>query len=436
DFGNPEYTEIVENLYWRLDQLGYTPDSFKEVDNEISSLGRYYRHEENETRVDRYGKKYSWISFYELYGFRQDKGLLSDGFDERRRPSSVDIDPSFPDEPRNIEVITDDWLGDRNAPLDSWISDGERPEIKPYLMLAELNGITGPWVLLDGFFKQVDKPYNRAIFGFSRGVLVSQRHAEEVQRLLAKQRFGRSMLPEVPEDYYTFAGEIPWCETFPRNGFKELELVAGHKKKRIHELRFYRNRKRLDEGETKALLEKIGPARNKKNRDEAVREVLESEAVTFREIKMLSAGEEPIYKKFPVLLPVRESNWESYHSGANPGQHVTIPAREIAEALELSIHLPHWDMRDGKGETASISIKWGDRWKTEHSFCYLRKGILDQFLKQKGLKLVWAFWGQREIMLGSEILNRRNTGIKPGHKKFQRIYYYRDGRVVAGKASG
>jgi hypothetical protein len=434
DFTDAEYMRTVENLYWRLDQMGYTPDSFEEVDKEISSRGRYSRHEENESRVDRYGKKYSWISFYELYGFRQDKGLLKDRFNVRERPSSVDIDPSFPDEPHNIEIITNDWLGDRSTDLEFWIENGERPQIEPYLMLNELNGLEGPWVLLDGFFTQVDKQHNRAIFGFLRGMLVSQLLAVEVQRLLTKQRLGGLRLPDNPEDYYTFAGEIPWCETFSKNGFTELELVAGHKKKRIPELRFYRKTKRLDDGETKALFAKLGPALEKRDRDMAVREILESEGVTLREIKRWSAHGETIYKKLPVLLPVRENNWESYHSGANPGQHAIIPAREISETFGLSIRLPQWDMHDFKGETASISVKWGDLWRTGHNLCYLHKNILDQFLKKKQMRLIWAFWGEREIRMGSEIPECRKKEIKHTHKRFQRIYSYHNGRLIVGEA--
>lgn len=435
DFANAAYMRTVENLYWRLDQLGYSPDSFDGVDKEISSGPRYSRHEENETRVDRYGKKYSWISFYELYGFRQDKGLLKDRFNDRERPSSVDIDPSFPDEPHSIGVVTNDWLGDRNASRDSWIANGERPGIKPFLMLAELRGIGGPWVLLDGFVTQEDRSCQRAVFAFLRGLLVSEGHGDELIRLLVKQRLGNLHLPESPEDYYTFAGEIPWCETFPKNGFTDLELVAGHKKKRIPELRFYRKTKRLDEGETKALFEKLGPALKKRDRDMAVREILESEGVTLREIKTWSAHGETIYKKLPVLLPVRENNWESYHSGANPGQHTTIPAREISEAFGLSISLPHWDMHDAKGETASISIKWGDSWQTGHNLCYLRKDILDRLLKKKQMRLIWAFWGEREMRTGSESSYQQKKEIKHRHKRFQRIYYYKNGRVIAGRPS-
>ena len=33
-------------------------------------------------------------------------------------------------------------------------------------------------------------------------------------------------LPWCPEDYYTYAGEIPWCDTYPKNGWEELSLKS------------------------------------------------------------------------------------------------------------------------------------------------------------------------------------------------------------------
>lgn len=46
-------------------------------------------------KVDRYGKKYSWIAYFKLSGWLQDQGFLSRRQDEGRT-WDVDIDPSFP----------------------------------------------------------------------------------------------------------------------------------------------------------------------------------------------------------------------------------------------------------------------------------------------------------------------------------------------------
>jgi len=42
---------------------------------------------------------------------------------------------------------------------------------------------------------------------------------------LKQQDLGRRC--EIPADYYTYAGEIPWCDTYPCNGLSELNFVVG-----------------------------------------------------------------------------------------------------------------------------------------------------------------------------------------------------------------
>src|SRR5690606_16614086 len=127
------------------------------------------RSELNENRIDRYGKKYSWMVYYELYGFRYDMGLLTDYLKEDERPPDIDIDPSFPKEALNLKIIEQDFLGSRNLSLDSWIDKGGTPNIKPYLLIKEIKGIKGPWILLNGFINQEDKKIKRGTFIVPRG---------------------------------------------------------------------------------------------------------------------------------------------------------------------------------------------------------------------------------------------------------------------------
>jgi hypothetical protein len=437
-FTDRQYMGVLANVYWRLAQLGYSPAAFEEIDKAISSHHWGSRSEENAGRVDRYGKKYSWIAFYELYGLRFDKGLLKGRYSDREeRPSDVDIDPSFPSEPHDTQVMAVDWLGSRNRSLESWIEHGEQPDIMPYLVLDEVNGARGPWVLLDGSISQVDEQNRRALFALPRGLLVPRRHGQEIRRLLARQEIGKHRLPEIPEDYYTFAGEIPWCETFPKNGRTSLEIHTGYRIKKFPrtEVRFYREGKELNEEEATALLKKLRLAIGEKERDQAVLSLLKAERLTYRETKTWSKSKEVISKTLPVLLPVRESNWESYHSGVNPGQHTIVPAREIAEAFGLLLRPPIWDMYEPDGELASITIKWGNLWTTGHRLCFLRGDIMDQFLKRNRLELIWAFWGAREIRLATEEYRDEGKKFKHWRKGFQRIYHYQNSRVIAGKAS-
>lgn len=34
-------------------------------------------------------------------------------------------------------------------------------------------------------------------------------------------------LPEIPENYYLYAGEVPWCNLFAENEWSDLEFTDG-----------------------------------------------------------------------------------------------------------------------------------------------------------------------------------------------------------------
>ena len=111
DFQHPEYKRVVANVFWRIYDLGFSLENFGKIDKWISgenwNLGRSNEHSR---KIDRYGKKYSWIAFYELAGFRQDNGFLPDYYSEERT-LGIDIDPSFPGKQREYNLVTEDFLG-------------------------------------------------------------------------------------------------------------------------------------------------------------------------------------------------------------------------------------------------------------------------------------------------------------------------------------
>lgn len=76
DYQNAEYTKVVGQIVWRIYQLGYTLEAFAEIDKAIANVP-YFGRAERPT-VERYGKKYARIAYFELYGFRDDAGLLAD----------------------------------------------------------------------------------------------------------------------------------------------------------------------------------------------------------------------------------------------------------------------------------------------------------------------------------------------------------------------
>ncbi|MDO9309078.1 MAG: hypothetical protein Q7V04_08445, partial [Deltaproteobacteria bacterium] len=370
DDKHPEYQRVLSQMRWRLNQLGYSFQRFGEIDNQIARSASYERSEENVSRIDCYGKKYSWIAFFEQYGLRDDGGLLDDdryGVDWRDpRPSDVDIDPSFPSGPDAIEVISEDLLGDKSLPLDTWILQGPGPDIGPYLVLDNIDGDPGPWVLLDGFISQEDKFANREFFAFPRSLLVRQEDSAAFLPRLARQKLGGRWLPEIPGDHYIFGGEIPWSPLFPTNGWTRISFAD-----------------RWDDS--------------------------------------ISSEND----NFDVIIPVRSHQWESYHSGANESYWANVPAREIAESLGLWLRLPSWDFYDPKGQRVTRLLSLGSSFNKSQKLLYLRRDALDHFLGEQGLSLVWGVWGERRVAKHEDVMARKDTNSD--YADFQSIFLYENG---------
>ncbi len=184
---------------------------------------------------------------------------------------------------------------------------------------------------------------------------------------LKSQNFGGRWLPEIPEYHYIFAGEIPWIEAFTPNGTVGLRFKMDS----------------LQVGNSKGTTLDV-----------------------------------------PVLLPVCIDAWESFHSGVNPGQNSYVPAREIAEELSLWLSLPTWDMRDKAGRRATVSIDWGDKRKVRQKLFFLRRDLLNKFLIDKQMTIIWAIWGERETHYRTrEAMQNRGESFQP-YKVFQKIYTY------------
>lgn len=226
DFKHQEYHKIKTQILWRIKQLGWSAKRFDEIDRFIANSHHYSRIGDNGNRIDRYGKKYSWIAFFEMYGFLCDLGKLEKDYEyfESYRFSNVDIDPSFPKNFPEAHIINTDFLGDPQIETQEWIANSPVPDVTPYLQMSQVQNQSGPWIALDGFFEQEEKYRGRSIFCFIQSFLISTKEADLFFNHLSQQNLGGRWLPEKPKVHYTFAGEIPWCDTFPANGFTEISL--------------------------------------------------------------------------------------------------------------------------------------------------------------------------------------------------------------------
>lgn len=342
DFENPAYKEVRRQIEYRIVDLGYSFARFKNVDNMIAD-DRHYSAYRNKGKTDRYGKKYAWIAFFEMYGVQFEKGDLEDH--RESRPSDVDIDPSFPEAEKVFRPSLVDIFGAAPVALTDWLTKGPTPDYSAYLQPEEIDGVPGPWVLLQGFIEEAAKTDSRKVFSFLRGIVVKRSCVSRVAEIFDSTEYpGNHAIPDPMGDYYTFAGEIPWSQQFAT----ALRDVNGN----------------------------------------AVRDM--REAFDHHDGKEWVKGVE-------VEVPVCRFSWESYHSELNQISGVHVPAPSLCESLGLSNRKGEWDFYDPSGQIATVYREFKESDETIRSdLFFMRADLMAQYLGDE-FDLLWLVWGERNL---------------------------------------
>ena len=366
--GDPdEYKRVQSNVLWRVYNLGYSLDDFEELDGCIARENFQYGRSADGRKTDRYGKKYSWIAFYELAGFRQDEGFLPE-YHDSPRILEVDIDPSFPVEQRECNLVKGNFLGDSKISAKEWVS-GNSPDLTPYLQVDRFYGEEGSWILLDGYLRQKDDQISRGMFALLRGLIVKSDESERIVERLRREKIAEWIVLSYPNDYGTYAGEIPWCDTYPKNGWEELSFMTESVS-----APFFHN-----------VMDPIGI----ENPEARLREQdIEIKAKTIE-------TEQPKTQRFKILYPVRENHWGDNISAMVADRNVATPSRQIADTLNLCGQPQSFDLFEKNGRRASITLGRGRGWAEKQRFTYLREDLLKRYLAEINGELIWVIWGER-----------------------------------------
>lgn len=334
DDSNPEYQRVLSAIVSRMLMLGYDPEQFEAVDRQMYSGSRMG---DDKHKIDRYGKKYGWIAYFEMWGIRYVQGLLSE--DRSARPSDADIDPTFPLDAVSIDLPLPALFSEQSSDDGDWIMRGPQPDYRGILEITEVDGKTGPWVLLDAFLEQNAPADDRQVFTFLRGVFVDSQEVDNLCRLFTDLEYpGNSAIPDAPGHYYTYAGEMPFSSIPGLLVANELE-------------------------------------------DDSDENLVSAERWSGNGV--------------PVDITVQGYNWESYHSLENQSSGASLPSKQLCEALNLRYRANKWDLHDATG-VASLYRKVGEYDSgVSGSVSYLRRDLLDRYLMRSGKVLVWLMWGER-----------------------------------------
>ena len=454
DMDHTSYKEVRKRIEWRIWDLGYRWDKFKLVDQSIER-GSLWRERSEQGKIDRYGKKYSWIAFFEMHGLLQSQGKLPD-YLQQERVSDCDIDPSFPINPPDWQPeLTDLFTRSSNDELE-WIQQGQVPDYDHLLEIKEFDSNEGPWVLLDGYIQENDKDTKRKIYSFLKGLFIEDSDIVELEKRLANADHPGSGLPDSGQDVYTFSGEVPWSAYFAHTVRTKTGRLRKNCDDAFSDTLFFPKRHRLKKA-WKYLYEKLGKVQRfnpvvvlTSTRDNSGSEVDSAElAAAIEDVNKkvaegdkLTAGDfshqtptaDEIGKGYQIVndwkripgIPVELTSWyygwESYHSRLNNIAGFRFPSPQICEKVGLLGSHRSIELLDQHGRQATIYRESRKNDETRFQLLYLRKDLVDRYLKASGRSLVWIIWGERQFHYDMFESVRQNPEISTAMQAHEHIH--------------
>jgi len=217
-----DYPQVKKQIFWRIYDLGYSLALFSSTDREIARQSWYGRQRGQESdSTDRYGKKYAWIAFYELAGYRTDAGLM----EREDRISDADIDPSFPEKPESARLFERSWI-EHEGSVRQWLLSGYQPNVQNRLILHSVGNLVGPWAMLNGHVN--NETADKTIFAFFDGLFVRTKDTNDVIQALSLVEYpGNHHIPRPESEHYTYAGEVPWADTWRAQQYPQTIVLGG-----------------------------------------------------------------------------------------------------------------------------------------------------------------------------------------------------------------
>lgn len=207
DFDHPDYRRARAEVMARVWDLGWREDVLGSVDSSIAKAQT--SRATSTATIERYGKKYGWIAYFELVGRRADAGQTPASWVGAGRIVPPDIDPTFPEEPPESCVALPEWATAAATDDHEWLVSGPVSVPSGLWSPTELGEDEGPWLLVEGFLEH--RSGGRRVFGFFRTLLVAHGHVDSALALIQSRTYpGNHFLPQLRPVRGVFAGEVPW----------------------------------------------------------------------------------------------------------------------------------------------------------------------------------------------------------------------------------
>ena len=356
DFDHPDYQDVRAKILWRIEQLGWNKEKYAKVDERIATSSAY-KSRMNRPKTERYGKKYSWIAYYEVAGQRLDEEIL-ELWGER---FAADIDPSFPEPIYEKELQAAEYLGNSEMDTSDWIENSGLPEIGGLTKIETLNGVSGPWILLDGYVSEESGEMDRNFYFTCRAFLVEEESSKRLVSYWEDTEQREIRLPEPIQTGYLYSGELNRLSYNSSNSDVEFELVVGTK---------------VEKQEQRMFIGEDGIP------------------VITDEGKLVDV-EVPVKESIKVCSPVARFFWNAEDT-AMPSVGAEVLTSRFTKTLDLKIDPVSLDFLDIEGNLAARNISFKGRGdNNRRSLFYIREDLLIKFMTEAKLDLVWFVRGER-----------------------------------------
>lgn len=365
-YSDPELKQQVRGyIMKRVSDFGWSDSRFGQIDNNINNFSDYSLHNDSD-KVDRFGKKYSWIAYYEVAGILQDNGLIYDEYD-KWRPAGIDIDPTFPTESAEIDTFFLDILG-KDSSMDNWLNETAEFNFGPKLCVNHNSSenITEEFVCLYGYMSVEDKSIDRSRFAFIRPLIIKTENLDKFVDCLQDEELSPHNLLDVKDNFSCSAGEMSIFNQATYSNWGEMSFKTPHDE-------IYN-----------AYIEM----------DAILKSYLEDNSELDPEGKLDKLTEVINSESFDIEILVPTMNYcVSFDCSIGPCMTLS---KEIIISENLYFIPRTFDLQDSNGKLAFYNVTGSlDEDKSQH-YSYLRRDILDKFLKKHDLSMIWFIWGEKD----------------------------------------
>lgn len=413
DFGRYTFQSALENfnnidivnlyhyaMQYIRDDLGYN----ESLGNHDDYLG-YYSYNRHETRkIERIGKKYQWIAFYNILARISDKHLLKEWnskvrpFEGAWEPYVRDFDPTLnrnslitSDTPRmelpksNNDFLSTDKVHNISDIIEWKNSQTEFFDILPSkLMVKDSNG--NSWTFLYLYDSVKNKTYDdsknsigfssgsQEIWSMTQGYFVFEDQIDILSKYVNSNKFSRSSFPEGADVYQLFNREYAWSSGY-RSIFKfkwldyEIESEEYEIIKEVMEMPDYEHLKYDADGNYNI------PFIKKEFEKRMPKETTHIQVM-------------PAYSHFL---------WEEqYDASQDETTSFHIPCQDIIEYFQLE-----QKQADGYYYYSDDTLVCFDgRLSNIANGLLIRTDFLQNYLESNNVRLVWTSIGEKQYFLG------------------------------------